>query len=34
MEPKQALFWMETAKKEYLFNDDRHIIYEENEISE
>jgi hypothetical protein len=34
MEPKQALFWMETAKKEYLFNDDRHIIYEENEVGE
>ena len=34
MDPKQALFWMETAKKEYLFNDDRHIIYEENEVIE
>jgi hypothetical protein len=34
MNPKQALFWMETAKKEYLFNNDRYIIYEENDVSE
>jgi hypothetical protein len=34
IEPKEALFWMETAKKEYLFNDDRYITYEENEVTE
>lgn len=34
LEPQEALFWMETAKKEYLFNEDRHIIYEENEVNE
>ncbi|MEY4573040.1 MAG: hypothetical protein RLZ10_2310 [Bacteroidota bacterium] len=34
IEPQEALFWMETAKKEYMFNEDRHIIYEENEVSE
>ena len=34
IEPKEALFWMESAKKEYMFNEDRHIIYEENEVGE
>ena len=34
IEPQEALFWMDTAKKEYLFNEDRHIIYEENEVNE
>ena len=28
IEPNEGLFWMETAKKEYLFNDDRNIKYE------
>jgi len=32
--PQEALFWMDAAKKEYLFNEDRNIIYEENEVSE
>ncbi len=34
IDPKEALFWMDAAKKEYLFNEDRNIIYEENEVSE
>ena len=34
LDPKEALFWMDTAKKEYLFNDDRNIIYEEAEVNE
>ena len=28
IEPDEAIFWMETAKKEYLFNNDREITYE------
>jgi hypothetical protein len=34
IQPQEALFWMDAAKKEYLFNEDRNIIYEENEVSE
>lgn len=31
IKPEEAVFWMESAKKEYLFNDDRNIKYEEVE---
>jgi GT2 family glycosyltransferase len=34
IEPQEAAFWMETSKKEYLFNDDRNIIYEKDVIVE
>ena len=29
--PDEARFWMETAKKEFFYNDDRNIIYEKQE---
>lgn len=29
--PDEAKFWMESAKKEFLYTDDRHITYEANE---
>jgi hypothetical protein len=29
--PEEAKFWMESAKKEFLYTDDRQITYEPNE---
>ena len=34
IKPDEAIFWMETAKKEYFFNEDRNITYVENTVSE
>lgn len=34
VDTREAIFWMETAKKEYMFNEDRNIIYEGNEVAE
>ena len=32
IQPNEANFWMETAKKEYFFNEDRDITYVEEAI--
>ena len=31
--PEEAKFWMEAAKKEFFYTEDRPITYEENETA-